>query len=128
PEGTDVSVRSAVDVAIDGNVYVLHSDGVIAKYQEGSPVPFVQSNMDEPLEAPRSIFVTGFMDEGGYVYVADAGNQRIVQLSKAGEFIRQFRARDAKNMRDLRGLFVDEEQKQLFLTDGSKLYLVSLPD
>lgn len=128
PAETDVSLSSAVDVAIDGNVYILHSNGVISKYQEGSPVPFAQSNMDKSLQAPRRIFVTGFMDEGGYVYVADAGNQRIVQFSKAGEFIQQFRGRDVNDMRDLRGLFVDEEQKQLFLTDGSKLYLVALPD
>jgi len=125
---TDVALNNAVDVAIDGNVYILHSDGVISKYQEGSPVPFAQSNIDKPLQAPRCIFVTGFMDEGGYVYVADAGNQRIVQFSKAGEFIQQFRGRDAKHMTDLRGLFVDEEQKQLFLTDGSKLCLADLPD
>jgi hypothetical protein len=125
---TSVNISNVVDMAIDGNVYVLHSDGTISKYQEGAGAPFPQSNLDEPLKAPSCIFVTGYMDEDGYVYVADAGNQRVVQFSKAGEFIRQLRSRDPTYMNGLRTLFVDEEEKKLFLINGSKLYLVMLPE
>jgi len=31
-------------------------------------------------------------------------------------------------MNDLRGMFVDEAEKKLFLINGSKLYLVILPE
>ena len=125
---TSVNISNAVDITIDGNVYILHSDGTISKYQEGAGVPFQQSNLDEPLKTPSRIFATGYMDEDGYVYVTDAGNQRVVQFSKAGEFIRQFRGRDPTSMNDLRGMFVDEAEKKLFLINGSKLYLVILPE
>jgi hypothetical protein len=125
---TGASVADAVDLAIDGNVYILHSDGRISKYGEGIAVPFPQSGLDEPLKSPCCIFVTGSLDDSGNVYVADAGNNRIVQFSKAGEFIRQFRSRDAGNMEALRGLVVDETRKKLYLVDGNTLYQVTLPD
>jgi serine/threonine protein phosphatase PrpC len=122
------SLADAVDLAIDGNVYVLHSDGRISKYSEGVVVSFPQRSLDEPLKEPCCIFVTGSMDESGNVYVADAGNSRIVQFSKTGEFVRQFRSRDPGYMDELRGLFVDEAGKKLYLVSGNKLYLVTLPD
>ena len=122
----EADIHDAVDMAIDGNVYILHADGKISKYQEGLSVPFPQNNLDEPLKSPSCIFATGLMDEGGYVYVADAGNRRIVQYSKAGEFIRQFRAQDQNSLNALKGFFIDEEQRRLYLIDGNKLYLAPL--
>jgi hypothetical protein len=67
------------------------------------------------------------MDEDGYVYVSDAGNQRIVQFSKTGEFIRQLLGTDAMHMDDLRSLYVDEVTEELFFINGSGLYLARLP-
>jgi hypothetical protein len=122
------NLTDAVDLAIDGNVYVLHVDGRISKYSEGASVAFPQKNLDEPLKAPCCIFVTGAMDESGSVYVADAGNSRIVQFNKAGEFIRQFRSRDPGYLDGLRGVFVDEAGKKLYIVSGNKMYLVTLPD
>jgi hypothetical protein len=122
------NIRDAVEVAIDGNVYVLHSDGMISKYQEGRRVDFPQASLDRPLQSPCCIFATGFMDEDGYVYVADAGNRRIVQFSKAGEFIRQFVGSDATPMDALRGLYVDEAENQLFVLNGNKLQLLGIPE
>jgi hypothetical protein len=123
-----VDLSKATDLAIDGNVYILHSDGLISKYQEGKGVPFPLNNLDVPLQSPRCLFVTGSMDESGYVYIADSGNQRIVQFSKAGEFIRQFRPSDAAYMSDLRSIFVEEAQKKLYLLNGNKLYMAYLPE
>jgi len=128
PAETGANLAGAIDLAIDGNVYVLHADGKISKYSEGAAVAFPQKNLDEPLKEPSCIVVTGSMDESGSVYVADTGNGRIVQFSKAGEFVRQLRSRDAGYMAALRGLFVDEAAKKLYLIDGNKLYLATLPD
>jgi len=120
-------LRTAVDMAIDGNVFVLHSDGSISKYEQGVSVAFPQSNLDQPLQGPTAIYASGFMDEDGYVYVADAGNQRIVQFSKAGDFIQQFVGPDASSMDALKSLAVDETQKKLYLINDNKLHLWNLP-
>ncbi len=121
-------IHDAVGMAIDGYVYVLHADGRISKYQDGLSVPFPQNNLDEPLRKPTCIFASGFMDEGGYVYVADAENQRIVQYSKAGDFIYQFRTHDPSEMNALKSLFVHEDERKLYLINGNKLYFAPLPE
>jgi hypothetical protein len=125
--GPAPDLSSAVDLAIDGNLFILQSDGVILKYEEGAPVSFVQSNLDVPVADPKAFCATGFMDEDGYVYVADAGNQRIVQFSKAGDFVRQFRGTEEAPMDDLRSVFVLEDKRELYFINGHQLYLFKLP-
>lgn len=125
-EPTDI--HDAVSIAIDGYVYVLHADGKISKYQDGLSVPFPQTNLDEPLRKPSCIFASGVMDEDGYVYVADVENQRIVQYSKAGDFIYQFRSHDPSEMNALKSLFVNEDERKLYLINGNRLYCAPLPE
>jgi DNA-binding beta-propeller fold protein YncE len=120
------AISGGIDIAIDGDVYVLQADGKILKYHQGSPVAFAQKGLDVPLKSPTCIFVTGSMDEGGSVYVADAGNGRIVKFSKAGDFVRQYRSVDAAYMDNLRGLFVDEGNKRVYLVNGNRLLQASL--
>jgi hypothetical protein len=124
---TVADLAGAVDLAIDGNVYVLHENGMISKYQEGVAVPFAPRNLDRPINRPTAILATGYMDEEGYVYVADAGNSRIVQLSKTGEFIRQLQVAEPAQLDGLKGIYVDESQKELFFVNGKGLYLATLP-
>lgn len=123
-----INISDAVDLAIDGDVYVLHADGRVSKYHDGASVPFSQTGLEQPLKSPCCLFVTGAMGEGGNVYVVDAGNGRVVQFSKSGEFIREFRSRTAGYMEALRGLFVDEAGKRFYLVDRNKLFWVALPD
>lgn len=120
------AISGGIDLAIDGDVYVLQADGRIVKYHQGSPVAFPQKGLDLPLSSPSCIFVTGSMDEGGSVYVADTGNSRIVKFSKTGDFVRQYRSVDPAMMDSLRGLFVDEGNKRVYLINGNKLLQASL--
>jgi DNA-binding beta-propeller fold protein YncE len=63
------------------------------------------------------------------VYVADAGNQRIVELSKEGDYVRQFRPRagEAITFDDLRDVFVDEISGRMYILNGNSLYGSTLP-
>jgi len=126
PAETSPNMSTANDVAIDGNVYVLHETGIIAKFSEGVSVPFEPRNLDVPLSSPSAMAITGFMDEDGYVYIADAGNQRVVQLSKTGDFIQQYRTPDDQGLADLRSIYVDEGRKELFFLAGDALYVAQL--
>jgi len=124
----NANLNVAVDISIDGSVYVLQADGTITKYFKGLSVPFPMTNLDEPLRAAGCIFVSGSGDQEGSVYVADTGNQRILRFSKDGIFQRQYRGREAANLNALKSLYVDETDKKLYLTNSNKLYWVKLPD
>jgi hypothetical protein len=126
----DVDLTGAVDMAIDSNVYILFADGKIKKFLSGEPQPFTMQGLPSPMRSPTAIFVSGRKepDAAGYVYVADAGNERILQFDKAGVYLRQFKMPSGdEHMKELRGLYVDEERQRLFFLSGRTLWMASLP-
>lgn len=123
----DVDLAGVVDMAIDGYIYLLYADGRILKFMSGELAPFEQTELDEPLRGPTAIF-TGPDEETNFVYVADAGNRRIVQFSKEGQFIRQFRAAEAGVFDQLKSLYVDEIGSKLYILNGNTLYMANIPE
>lgn len=125
-----ITLRDGVDLAIDGSIYVLLKNGEIVKLFQGKEVDFPQDGLDQPLSNPVAIAISQPDDmKKGSVYVADAGNQRIVEFDKAGSFVRQFRpAPDKPPFDDLRDLVVDSRASRLILLNGTTLYFINLPD
>jgi hypothetical protein len=128
PEGVAVDLTNAVDLAIDGAVYVLYQDGHIAKFLSGQPDNFEVTGLDLRFNNPVAIF-TAPDEEVQHIYVADAGNQRIVQLNKDGSFVRQFKPRPGETVSfaNLQDLFVDEIGGRLYILDSNNLHLTNLP-
>jgi hypothetical protein len=122
-----VELSGAVDMAIDGFIYVLYADGTIRKFEAGVPVEFQITEIDKPLSRPAAIY-TAPDDVAQYLYVADAGNRRVVQLNKDGRFVRQFKPRDEDtvNFETLRSIFVDELTGKLYLLNDHALYIANI--
>ena len=126
----DIDLTGAVDMAIDGNVYVLFADGRIVKFLRGEPQTYNMHTLPTPMQNPTTIFVSGPQepDGEGYVYVTDAGNERVIQFDKEGNFLRQFKAKQGESqMQRLRGIYVDEARKRMFLLSGRTLWLAEIP-
>jgi len=118
-------LTTAIDVGIDGNVYVLLADGRIRKFFGGQEKPFAASGIADPIKRPVALSVDAEARRGA-VYVADAGGARIVQLNTDGAFVRQLRAiGDAFDA--LEDVLVDERGGRLFVMSGGKLYSARLP-
>ena len=113
----------AIDMAIDGHIYLLYEDGTIEKFLGGELQPFEVQGVPGGLGE-----VAGFAvdPEGrGGVYVADRGNGRVVELHPDGRFKAQFRA---DGMFDaLEAVAVGEGSERLYVLDGGQLYAASLP-
>jgi hypothetical protein len=126
--GQPVDLSNAVDMAIDGAIYVLFKDGRIQKFISGQQTDFNVVGLDQPFSNPVAIF-TKADEEVQHLYIADAGNRRIVQLNKDGTFVRQFKppAGAATSFAELQGLYVDEIGSRMYLLDGNKLFLANLP-
>ncbi|MBI3231659.1 MAG: hypothetical protein HYZ51_01090 [Candidatus Doudnabacteria bacterium] len=111
--------KNAVDLAIDGNIYVLTRDN-IKKYYLGSPDDF-KLGLLEPLNTPKKIFTqTNFK----YIYVLDSGNKRIVVLNKQAGLVYTL---INQSFTDLTDFEVDEKAKTIFVLNGSSLLKVVLP-
>lgn len=120
----EVDLAGAVDMAIDGYIYVLLADGTILKFAAGQQLPFDQTEIDQPLRSPTAIFAA---IETEHLYIADTGNERIVQFTKDGHFMRQFLSKQEDVLAQLRSFFVDEADGRLYFTSGNKLYIASIP-
>lgn len=76
-----VDLAKAVDMAIDGAVFVLFEDGRIARFADGREAGFAVTGLEPALADPRGFFAGPAL---GRLLVADAGNGRIVDLSTGG--------------------------------------------
>jgi hypothetical protein len=112
-------------MAIDGNIWLLFADGRLLKFYMGQHKPFEPKGLPDPLVAPIAVVAPLGADQ---IYVADAGNSRIVEFSKDGQFLRQFRPGGAGDLlRDMRDLFLDEAGGRFYVLTGDKLYKADFP-
>jgi hypothetical protein len=127
PSDAKVDLTGAVDMAIDGSIYVLYADGTIRKFQGGAAVDFKMTDLDRPLSRPTAIFAAPD-DVARYIYVADPGNRRVVQLNKDGHFVRQFKPRDENTVDfdTLQSIFVDELTGKLYFLTSHGLYIANI--
>ncbi len=126
-------LTNVVDMAIDGDIYLLGLDGRIQRFRGGQSLPFPLVDLDKSMSNPASIFAT---PESKAVYVVDPGNKRIVQLGKEGGFQRQFRYGGPDGGTDagkdglfdaLRSVYVDEARGRMYITSGKKLLVADIP-
>lgn len=125
----EVDLSGAVDMAIDGYIYVLYADGRVLKLYTGRPEDFILSGLADPLAGPTAIFTANHGAAVKYLYIADTGNRRILRLNKDGSFVHQFRAADEQAFAQIRGVFVEEalSQPRLFVVSENRLYAFSIP-
>jgi hypothetical protein len=129
---SEVDLVGVVDLAIADSIYLLYADGTIRKLTLGQPDAFDVAGWDTPLRGPTALF-TRPPEETKWLYVADAGNGRIVQCDEAGNLKQQFRTAESSAgsegdpLVSARGLFVDEIGGRAYVLSGQKLYLLILP-
>ncbi len=125
--GVNVDLSGVNDMAIDGEVWLARGDGSIARFNQGKSVDLTIRDLDTPLTKSVAVFTSEKINN---IYIADAGNPRIVQIDKTnGRFLRQFKPsgqyRDAFN--SLKALAVDEPNKKFFFINGNQAYLATIP-
>lgn len=121
---TTVNLAGLRDMAIDGNIWLLFDDGRLLKFFNGEQRPFIWRGLPDPISAPAAVAVS---QESDRVYVADAGNARIIEATKDGEFLRQFRVREGDILRNLRSFFLDEASSVLYVLTESELQKIDIP-
>lgn len=84
-------LQESLDMAIDGAIYVLQQNGAVLKYFGRQPVQFTIGGLPEPFNRVAAIAVSGDDPNRGSVFVLDAGAGSVIELSKTGQFIRQYR-------------------------------------
>jgi hypothetical protein len=117
-----LDLRDAVDLLVDGDVYVLLRTGRVLKVVSGRSVPFSLDGLDRPMTNATALAGGG---ANRHLYVADPGNRRIAVFDKAsGRFVRQLTLDD---LPPVHSLWVDEAAGRLLLVTDSQVYSAPLP-
>ncbi len=107
-------------MAIDGSVWVLFSDGTIAKYTRGTKDPFVMAGLDKGWGEAVKIFTDAEQEN---LYVLDRQSTRVVVVNKSGEYQSQYNWPGIAGVKDV---MVNEELGKIFLLTGEKVFTIEL--
>ena len=122
----DGSVKDTVDLAIDGNIYILAKNGSIQRYYAGK----VQ---DTPLlKAPfRNLETASKIDTDEdmmQIFVLSSAENRIYiyQKEQAGAALSYNRQYQIDNIGELRDMYYDKTANQVYFIDTKKIYKLQL--
>lgn len=134
--GVDIDLTNAVDIDLyseDGSLLVAYGDGRLRYYDTRSgrvqwdETDLLQSGLLTPLVDPVTAKLVG-KGLNASIFVLDAGNGRIIQISRLGNILAQYRATDDRGQDVFVGasdLAIGEAPLRLFVTVGNTLYLAS---
>lgn len=130
-KGRDVYKAGAVNLkdvnsfAVDGNIYLLHENGVIDKTLKGSlDANFKVKNIPEPnseLTEPNQIVTNS---DSSSLYVLENKNRRVVELNKNGDYLRQFVFKE--NLGEINNIAANQKAKKLYLLASNKIFEIDL--
>jgi len=125
-DGAAPDLQLALDIAIDGRVYLLLGDGSIQSYFAGSYDPsFEMSGLPDSDFTPLVMDIAPGVDDG-LIYLAETQRERIIVLDKRGEFVRQYQLPKGE-LRRIESLTVAQETQVIYLIAQNRLYAAPLP-
>lgn len=124
---TQVSLQGTKALRIDGDIWLLFSDGKVVRYHAGEQVPY---SLDDSVALPADpvdLYVSQSVNDPS-IYLADAAEERILFFDKeTGDFQGQFQAAEGRPLRGLRSIYIDEVRGTLFILTNEALYVQRLP-
>lgn len=120
------AVSSLSAMGIDGDIWLLFQEGLLLRYNQGEQLAFDRDDDVGLILEPVDLYVG--TQENSYIYLADAGEERVLVFSKAGDYVHQLQAPEDRTLQDLRGIFVDEFSKTLYLLTKTSLFQHPLPE
>lgn len=118
-------LTDAIDMAIDGNIYVLKRGGTVLKYYRGEVQPF------KILRLPKDAMldVTKVAKQGNFYFLDPVGKRVLVTTDGGanGEslYVKQY-VLEGEQVGTLKDLYVDPEDSHLYVMDDQRIYIIDL--
>jgi len=125
------NLKDAIDLAIDGSVYVLMKNGDVLKFISGNKNDFaltgLPNNTNEKQKDPNATMVNPIRIitsvDMPNLYIADAGAKRVIVFDKDGKYITQYTSSQWNDMKDI---WVSWDTKKLYVLSGTEVFEVDL--
>ena len=109
-----LNLGAALDLAIDGSIYILGASGV-TKYTQGKPAEFNLQELTTPLSGQGKMYTNKDIKN---LYVLDSGNNRVVIFDKKGQLVQILTSPQFTSLQDFS---VDEANKTLYILNNGSL-------
>ncbi len=114
-------LQEGIDMAIDGAIYILQKNGAVLKYFGRQAAQFNVAGLPEQFNRVAAIAVSGDDPNRGSVFVLDAGAGSVIELSKTGQFIRQYRGA-GDEWQDALDLSLDATSNTMYVATQGQLF------
>ena len=129
PDEYNVSgdLDGAIDMAIDGNVYVLKKGGEVVNLLRGEAQPFaIRHAPEEVLKNATKVFKVF----DGHLYFLDPVRSRVIIATDGGasgeaSYIKQY-VLESDEIGELQDLYVDPDESRLYVMDEKRIYKIDL--
>ena len=129
-------LETAVDIAIyseDGSLVVAYGDGRLRYYDTRSgriqwdEAHLLQNGLGSPFVAATAVELVG-KGLNASIFVADPGSGRLVEISRGGTVLAQYRASDENGLElfsNISDFAITKTPLRVFVTSGNTLYLAT---
>jgi len=119
-----IPLKSSVDIAIDGDVYVLKTDGTVIKIKKSvEDTAFAIAAAPSPdtaIKSPTKLYTSA---DSSSIFIFDKEANRVLEFAKTGVYKRQF---VADSELPLSGFSVNSKLKKIWLLSGTKVFELDL--
>jgi len=120
-DNSALDLGKSIDLAIDGDLYTVTTDGKLYKFSAGVLQDFSIAGLDPVLDSASAIWT---YYELNYIYILDTKNKRLIIINKLdGSLKKQLTAVEFVNPTDM---VVDETNSTAYILDSNKLYKIDL--
>jgi hypothetical protein len=111
-----INLNEAVDMSIDGHIYILKDNGQVLKFLRGRKIDFKLEEIDLPLTNPTRIKT---FPDSKYIYILEVSAKRLAVFDKNGQYIMRYEVDSFNQWQDF---IVDEKNKIIYALSNSSLY------
>lgn len=126
-----LDLSQAVDMAIDGNIWILYGDGRLQTFLSGRQEPFeLQQPPNQPIARAQALHVGSEAGTAQDLFIGEMAPGRILEYGKDGTYQRQFIPADAgdrEKLVGLRDLQVAEIDGVFYILTPQALYRTDIP-
>ncbi|MDP2709542.1 MAG: hypothetical protein Q8O93_05925 [bacterium] len=115
---TAENLNALSGMQIDGNIYLLNSNGAVNRYAKGKSEEFSLSEIEPPLNKAAGLAVS---PEFEFIYILEPETKRLAVFDKTGKFINQYTSDSFNNLKDF---LVDETNAKIYFLNGAVVYSI----
>lgn len=111
---------SAIDLAVNGSIFVLHDNARVTSFVQGRASTFTLESISPAFAKGTSLWTSA---ESKNIYLTDAQQKRILVFDAQGKLVDQYQSPAWTALKDV---VADEKTKTAFVLSGTSIYTVTL--